>query len=335
LEHSGARLKGSFSRYEYQRNPNAKGSSFRQIVAVLPPHATDLYYRDQIGNVSTSHVRETEKQIEFEVLPRFPMFGGWKTDFYIGYNLPLSEYLSTDHDDSSTYVLNISFGSPFPQAAIDEEEVRVILPEFATNIRWVTPFEVDSEGRDVHVTYLDTVGRPVLVLTKKNVVRYHAQPFQVVYNYSKIYMLQEPLILSSACFLFFLSCWIYMRIDLSLGESSFVDGPADMRSARQGRQGLLINRVLVRTAEVLRLPQNLTADEIERAAVQIVLRADMEELKKDNTLVASVDRVDTLNKDLIAIAKKALKAGVDDTQVARLKAKTEELQQALSQLARA
>jgi len=167
LEHTGALLKGSFSRFEYQRNQNAKGSSFRSITAVLPTQATELYYRDQIGNISTSHVRETEEEIQFEVLPRFPMFGGWKTDFYIGYNLPAHQYLSIDTDNSNTYVLNITFGSPFPQAAVDDEEVRVILPEFASNIKWVTPFEVESESRDVHVTYLDTVGRPVLVLKKK------------------------------------------------------------------------------------------------------------------------------------------------------------------------
>jgi oligosaccharyltransferase complex subunit alpha (ribophorin I) len=74
-----------------------------------------------------------------EVLPRFPMFGGWKTDFYIGYDVPASDFLSVDASDSSRYVLNMSFASPFPQAAIDELEVRVILPEFANSIQCVAP----------------------------------------------------------------------------------------------------------------------------------------------------------------------------------------------------
>jgi len=172
LEHTGARLKGSFSRFEYQRS-QLKGASFRHITAILPPHATDLYYRDQIGNISTSHVRDTDEMVQFDIEPRFPMFGGWKTDFYIGYNLPADKYLSLDASNSNSYILNISFGSPFPQAAIDEEEVHVILPELSSNIKWVTPFEIDDEGRDVHVTYLDTVGRPVLILKKK---KCHASP---------------------------------------------------------------------------------------------------------------------------------------------------------------
>jgi oligosaccharyltransferase complex subunit alpha (ribophorin I) len=62
------------------------------------------------------------------VIYSFPMFGGWSTDFYIGYNLPLSDYLLED-DNTGAYVLNATFGSPFPQLTIDEIEVRVILPE--------------------------------------------------------------------------------------------------------------------------------------------------------------------------------------------------------------
>jgi hypothetical protein len=61
-------------------------------------------------------------------LNSFPMFGGWSVDFYIGYNLPLWDYLSED-DNTGNYVLNTTFGSPFPQLVVDEIEVRVILPE--------------------------------------------------------------------------------------------------------------------------------------------------------------------------------------------------------------
>lgn len=33
--------------------------------------------------------------MEVEVRPRFPLFGGWKTHYIIGYNLPSYEYLYT------------------------------------------------------------------------------------------------------------------------------------------------------------------------------------------------------------------------------------------------
>jgi len=188
-----------FSRYDYQRSPPK--SSFRQIVAFLPKSATGIYYRDQIGNISTSHVRESEEGIIFEVQPRFPLFGGWKTDFYIGYNVPASEFLSID--SAGNYVLNISFGSPFPQAVVDDAEVRIILPEGSNNIKWSTPFEVDSEAKDTRLTYLDTFGRPVLILRKRNLVRFHTQPFLVSYSFSGISLFREPFMLITAFFLFF------------------------------------------------------------------------------------------------------------------------------------
>lgn len=54
-----------------------------------------MYYRDEIGNISTSHLQILEESVEVEVRPRFPLFGGWKTHYIIGYNLPSYEYLYT------------------------------------------------------------------------------------------------------------------------------------------------------------------------------------------------------------------------------------------------
>ncbi len=107
------------------------------------------------------------------------MFGGWKADLEMGYNIPASEVLSRGVHDPSLHVLNISFGCPFPSVAIDDLTVRVILPEGATNIQWSTPFDVDEEAWESRVTYLDVTGRPVLVLRKHNVVAAHNQKFQV------------------------------------------------------------------------------------------------------------------------------------------------------------
>ena len=60
---------------------------------MLPPSAKDVYYRDEIGNISTSHMHESDDGVELELRPRFPLFGGWKTNYYIGYNVPSYQYL--------------------------------------------------------------------------------------------------------------------------------------------------------------------------------------------------------------------------------------------------
>lgn len=63
------------------------------LQTILPASAQDVYYRDEIGNISTSHLQVLEDSVEVEIRPRFPLFGGWKTHYLIGYNLPSYEYL--------------------------------------------------------------------------------------------------------------------------------------------------------------------------------------------------------------------------------------------------
>jgi oligosaccharyltransferase complex subunit alpha (ribophorin I) len=131
IQHDGAALKGTFSRFDYQRTPPGKGSVVAALKQTLPAGASDVYYRDEIGNISTSHLFEVESGPVMDVIPRFPLFGGWKIGFYFGYNLPSSNYLFTDASDSSLYVLDVSFASAFPEVSIDELTVRIILPEGA------------------------------------------------------------------------------------------------------------------------------------------------------------------------------------------------------------
>jgi len=220
LQHDGAKLKGTFSRYDYQRSQNTGSPShIPEFTEYLPAAAADVYYRDSIGNITTSHLRDNLDSIELILQPRFPLFGGWKTAYYMGYNLPLPGILFLDNSDSSHYVLNISFGINFPDAVIDHYTVRIILPEGAKNIEFTTPFAIDKHSFDTHYTYLDTSGRPVLVLEKSNVVIEHNENFLVAYHFSTISMLQEPFLLVGAFFCFFLFVMIYIRFDFSIGES--------------------------------------------------------------------------------------------------------------------
>ena len=63
------------------------------LQTILPAASRDVYYRDEIGNISTSAMRELDDMVEVELRPRFPLFGGWKTKYTIGYNVPSYQYL--------------------------------------------------------------------------------------------------------------------------------------------------------------------------------------------------------------------------------------------------
>lgn len=212
--HEGAKITGPFNRYELQRF--GAPSSVNSIVRRIPKEAFDIYYRDVIGNISTSHLSDFKENIRVDLIPRFPLFGGWKTSFYIGWNLPLNNYLSVSADDSNQYVLNVSFSAANNFLSIDDYTLRVILPEGASDIQPILPFAVDEVSQVSHFTYLDVSGRPVLVLKKKNLVNEHDQPLYVLYKFKSTAMLQEPLLLVTAFFVFFLSIIVITRIDLSI-----------------------------------------------------------------------------------------------------------------------
>ncbi|KAF5455604.1 hypothetical protein F2P56_025164 [Juglans regia] len=217
LVHGGAESKGEFSRLDFQARPHVRGASaIRHLVAKLPPRVHSIYYRDEIGNISTSNLWGDHKKTEMVIEPRYPMFGGWRTAFTIGYSLPLQDFLF--QSEGKRYV-NISFGSPVNEVVIDTLIVKVVLPEGSTDISVSAPFSV-KQGQETKVSHLDLVGRPVVVLEKTNVVPEHNQHFQVYYKFSSLSMLMEPLMLISGFFFIFVACIVYMHVDLSISKSS-------------------------------------------------------------------------------------------------------------------
>ncbi|OWM70563.1 dolichyl-diphosphooligosaccharide--protein glycosyltransferase subunit 1A [Punica granatum] len=217
IVNGGSEIVGEFSRLDFQARPHIRGpSAFKNLVAKLPPRAHSVYYRDEIGNISTSHLWGDSKKTELEIEPRYPMFGGWRTAFTIGYGLPLRDFL---FESEGKRFINISFGSPINEIVVDTLIVKVVLPEGSRDISVSAPFPV-KESRETKFSHLDLVGRPVVVLEKSNVVPEHNQYFQVYYTFSSISMLMEPLMLISGFFFLFITCIVYMHADMSISKSS-------------------------------------------------------------------------------------------------------------------
>uniref|UniRef100_A0A8C4NB79 Dolichyl-diphosphooligosaccharide--protein glycosyltransferase subunit 1 n=1 Tax=Eptatretus burgeri TaxID=7764 RepID=A0A8C4NB79_EPTBU len=222
LRHSGAVLKGPFSRYDYQRQPESGISSVRSFKTILPAAAQDVYYRDEIGNISTSNLLVMEDSVEMDVRPRFPLFGGWKTHYYIGYNLPSYEYL---------YNL-----------VIDDLTVKIILPEGAKNIELQPPYPVHKSDQMLHFTYLDTFGRPVIIARKSNLVEQHIQDFVLHYTFNKALMLQEPLLVVAAFCILFLTVIIYVRLDFSITKDPAAETRMRVASLADQIRRLIVKR---------------------------------------------------------------------------------------------
>ncbi|KAL2499207.1 Dolichyl-diphosphooligosaccharide--protein glycosyltransferase subunit 1A [Abeliophyllum distichum] len=215
--HAGALITGEFSRLDYQARPHVRGASaFRNLVAKLPPRAHSVYYRDEIGNISTSNLWGDSAKTLLEIEPRYPMFGGWRTSFTIGYGSPLQDFLF--QSEGKRY-LNISFGCPMDEVVIEKLVVKIVLPEGSKDIFVSVPFPV-NQSEETKFSHLDMVGRPVIVLEKSNVVPEHNQYFQVYYKFNSLSLFWEPMMLISGFFILFVTCIVYMHADLTISKSS-------------------------------------------------------------------------------------------------------------------
>jgi oligosaccharyltransferase complex subunit alpha (ribophorin I) len=150
----------------------------------------------------------------------------------LGYNLPTAPYLATEYSDSNKYVLTVPFLADWEfGVAIDIQVLKIVLPEGARDISVDVPFEVDSKSIDDHfVTYLDVgSGRPVVVITKRNLVNDHNQNFQVRYYFPKSMMAFEPLLLISGFLVFFFIIIFILRIELTISDEVKVTRIEDER----------------------------------------------------------------------------------------------------------
>jgi hypothetical protein len=66
-------IQNFLARLEYQSRPSISGmSSFKNLLAKLPPRVHSVYYRDEIGNISSSHLRtDSHKVQDFSTNIRF------------------------------------------------------------------------------------------------------------------------------------------------------------------------------------------------------------------------------------------------------------------------
>jgi len=227
--HSGAVLNGPFSRYDYQIHQDGV-SSIKSFKTVLPAAARDIYYRDEIGNISTSNVREMTDGVEMEIRPRFPLFGGWKTVYYIGYNIPAYQFL---YKKDGHYALKMPFvDHVYDDQYIEDFTLKVILPESADILKFYPPFSVErrpNEAKNVYFDFTDSIVRPIFVANAKNLVEQHIQDYTLEFNYRSIYLLRQPLLFTTAAMVLFITVIIFFRLDFAITRDAQAE--AKMRAS--------------------------------------------------------------------------------------------------------
>ncbi|KAK4105898.1 Ribophorin I [Parathielavia hyrcaniae] len=223
LHHRGANLSALFNRVKWQQSQYYQPTTFalKELKFPLRVGSADAYYTDVIGNVSTSRFRSNKREALLEIKPRYPVFGGWKYPFTIGWNSDAKTFLRKTA--AGGFVLNVPFlEGPRQQEGVEYEQVqiRVILPEGAENVQYHTtiPTQSITEGDvEIHRTFLDTLGRTALVIKARNLVDdFRDRELTVTYDYPLMAILRKPLVVFGSAMAVFVGAWLVGNLDLKI-----------------------------------------------------------------------------------------------------------------------
>jgi len=224
VHHDGSELKNNFNRIAFQRSQfyTETPSSVKDMIFVLPPRAQDIFFVDTIGNVSTSAYHRDDTRTLLQVLPRYPLFGGWKYTWSQGYSNPLDGNVKYN-SKMKKYIFQAPILLSLKNVPIDHFKLKIVLPEGVRNVDVHLPYSFDSEERKMTYSYLDTTGRPTIILEKDNVCDDHFQYFQISYNLPFYFSLQKPLVVGLTIFSLFVISMIWTRVDLSIVKDPRAD----------------------------------------------------------------------------------------------------------------
>ncbi|CRK16928.1 hypothetical protein BN1723_011158, partial [Verticillium longisporum] len=111
---------------------NPTSFALKELRFPLKAGSEQPYYTDVIGNVSTSKFRSSKREALLEAKPRYPIFGGWRYPFTVGWNSDAKNFLR--NVAGGGYVLNVPFleGPKQPEGVeYGQINVRILLPEGA------------------------------------------------------------------------------------------------------------------------------------------------------------------------------------------------------------
>jgi oligosaccharyltransferase complex subunit alpha (ribophorin I) len=200
------------------------------VAVLLPPGAKDAYFIDQIGNVSTSHFRSAPADSELidvpsheipdhkasllHLQPRYPILGGWNYTYTVGWNLPLSDGWLTILPNSfpQEYSVAIPFWNAMRNVPAGIVRTEIVLPEGAEIVSVETPFETEEIRYTTYTTYLDTIGRPAVVITKERATEREGANVYVTYRMDTTAHLMKPMAVASVFFAMFAGALVLRRL---------------------------------------------------------------------------------------------------------------------------
>ncbi|KAF5026230.1 hypothetical protein F66182_1697 [Fusarium sp. NRRL 66182] len=221
LYHRGANLSTLFNRVKWAQAQFYKPPThaLKELRVPLQVGSTDAYFVDVIGNVSTSRFRSNNREALLELKPRYPLFGGWKYPFTIGWNSDAANFLRKTA--TGGFILRVPFieGPKQPEGVEYEHvNIKVLLPEGAENVKFhanVPESSIVSTSIDLTKTYLDTIGRTTVTVKARNLVdEFRDRQLIISYDAPLSSALRKPMVIFASALALFATTWALGQVQV-------------------------------------------------------------------------------------------------------------------------
>ncbi len=192
VRNAGPELEGEWSRFDdLTRAREARRGVVARLAAELPPGAEGPTFRDGIGNISTSViVRTPAGRVGVVLEPRYPLYGGWRATFSLGWRVPRAAAVLRAPGARRARLM-AAVGPAVRELVVQDLRVRVLLPPGATDVR--VECEAPHERIDGRAaTWLDFYGRPTVELRLRNFVPEADAQLEVSWRPSALASIQRP-----------------------------------------------------------------------------------------------------------------------------------------------
>ncbi|KAJ1649500.1 dolichyl-diphosphooligosaccharide--protein glycosyltransferase subunit 1 [Dispira simplex] len=216
VKHAGAELKGHYQETLRLAAETDTGFIINNFQMEIPRSAYNIYFRDEVGNLSTTTIHHENKAQVLGFQSRYPLCGGWIYNWNHGYHQPLSDVLRYNPE---TQRYNVQQTLPVLMKGVSEEQVEldIILPEGAYDVQVRTAMEMDQVDYSTYYSYMDSVGRVLVRFIHHHVVpEYGAYPIIVSYRMDSFSLFLKPMVLALALLAAFLLVSAVSRVNFKL-----------------------------------------------------------------------------------------------------------------------
>ncbi|SCU85866.1 LADA_0D10374g1_1 [Lachancea dasiensis] len=216
LVNDAAPLKGGFSRAEYMKGQHAmkQHGHLTALEMVLPSDSEEHYFTDLVGAVSTFRVLQDHIFLK----PRFPIFGGWKYNFTIGWTNGLSQFLHIEDVDTESFVLSVPILNGPADTYYSKMNLSVYLPEGSEVLDVWCPLPVVSTEVTASKSYFDlNNGHTKVTFELNNMVdTVSTSKVFVRYKFSTFSFYRKPISIAASIFISLMAFFFLKQITFTI-----------------------------------------------------------------------------------------------------------------------